>query len=181
MVDTITAAGAFGKGNFMHSDGTHSEVYLDLTSIRRPDHLEAAGLCFARTIKQSDIGFDLVFTPSIKLIHLATATTLALWSQYGLRKPFASRDKPPYPDQPAHIGEPLQDKQVALLNKLDSTGTYEACEYVKSCGGTVAIIVVAIDYPPSITPAQIAETTGVPVLTIVRLEDFPELAAQLNS
>ncbi len=181
--NVLIEAKVFMQGDFELTDGSHSSFYINFGAICRPSHLSILGHCFATQIIQSGIKLDVVYGPAYKAIAMATETAKALWQGYGLDIPFASsrREKRSHGMKNPHLGAPLQDKKVVVVDDVATGGDskLDACEYVMDKGGTVTGFIIGVDrtHNPAVLE-QLTAKTGAPVFVIMQLEDLQQIAAQ---
>ena len=141
------------------------------------------GRYYASAIADSQIEFDMLFGPAYKGIPLVTLAAAALAEHHDIDTPYAFNRK----EAKAHgeggsiVGAPLAGR-VLIVDDVITAGTAvrEACQLITSAGATVAGLVISLDRQEigrdsRSAVQELEQTLGIPVVSIVKLEDLIEL------
>lgn len=146
--------------------------------------LSALGKCYAQTILQSGIDYDVIFGPAYKGIPIATATAIQLHDQFHINKPwcFNRKEVKDHGEGGQLVGVPLQGKRVLIIDDVITAGTAirEVMEIIEAQGGTLAGIIVALDRQERGATGdhsaihELVEKYKVPVVPIIKLDHIVE-------
>ncbi len=141
------------------------------------------GRYYASAIADSQIEFDMLFGPAYKGIPLVTLAAAALAEHHDIDTAYAFNRK----EAKAHgeggsiVGTPLAGR-VLIVDDVITAGTAvrEACQLITSAGATVAGLVISLDRQEigrdsRSAVQELEQTLGIPVVSIVKLEDLIEL------
>ncbi len=149
-----------------------------------------------------DFSFDVLFGPAYKGIPLAAATFGELArldkENFGhIGCTFNRKEMKDHGDGGSLVGAPLKGKRVMIIDDVLTAGTAirEAIEIIKAQGGELAGVIVALDRmekmpapegedenaPRMSAIGQVRKDFGVPVLSIVTLDDLVGLLRQMGS
>jgi orotate phosphoribosyltransferase len=141
------------------------------------------GRYYASAIADSEIEFDMLFGPAYKGIPLVTLAAAALAEHHDIDTAYAYNRK----EAKAHgeggsiVGAPLAGR-VLIVDDVITAGTAvrEACQLINSAGATVAGLVISLDRQEigrdsRSAVQELEQTLGIPVVSIVKLEDLIEL------
>jgi orotate phosphoribosyltransferase len=141
------------------------------------------GRYYASAIADSEIEFDMLFGPAYKGIPLVTLAAAALAEHHDIDTAYAFNRK----EAKAHgeggsiVGAPLAGR-VLIVDDVITAGTAvrEACQLINSAGATVAGLVISLDRQEigrdsRSAVQELEQTLGIPVVSIVKLEDLIEL------
>ena len=156
----------------------------------------------AHTSTHSEFSFEVLFGPAYKGIALAAATFGELArldkEKFGhIGCAFNRKEAKDHGDGGSLVGAPLKGKRVMVIDDVLTAGTAirEANEIIKAQGGELAGIIVALDRkekmpaldgqdemaPRMSAIGQVRREYGVPVLSIVTLDDVIELLKGIGS
>jgi orotate phosphoribosyltransferase len=141
------------------------------------------GRYYASAIADSQIEFDMLFGPAYKGIPLVTLAAAALAEHHDIDTAYAFNRK----EAKAHgeggsiVGAPLAGR-VLIVDDVITAGTAvrEACQLITSAGATVAGLIISLDRQEigrdsRSAVQELEQTLGIPVVSIVKLEDLIEL------
>ena len=141
------------------------------------------GRYYASAIADSEIEFDMLFGPAYKGIPLVTLAAAALAEHHDIDTPYAFNRK----EAKAHgeggsiVGAALAGR-VLIVDDVITAGTAvrEAVQLVTSAGAIVAGLVISLDRQEigrdsRSAVQELEQTLGIPVVSIVKLEDLIEL------
>lgn len=186
--------GVLRFGAFVTKAGRNSPYFFNAGLF--DDGASFRELCgyYARTIRASGVGFDMLFGPAYKGIPLVVGTAIRL-AEDGVDLPFAfnRKEAKDHGEGGTLIGAPLKGR-VLILDDVISAGTSvrESVELIRAAGATPAGVVIALDRMErgkgSLSAVQeVKESFGIPVIAVATLEDLigyladsPDLAANLE-
>ena len=187
--------GVLRFGAFVTKAGRNSPYFFNAGLF--DDGASFRELCgyYARTIRASGVGFDMLFGPAYKGIPLVVGTAIRL-AEDGLDLPFAfnRKEAKDHGEGGTLIGAPLKGR-VLILDDVISAGTSvrESVELIRAAGAAPAGVVIALDRMErgkgSLSAVQeVKESFGIPVIAVATLEDLigylansPDLAANLEA
>jgi len=187
--------GVLRFGAFVTKAGRNSPYFFNAGLF--DDGASFRELCgyYARTIRASGVGFDMLFGPAYKGIPLVAGTAIRL-AEDGVDLPFAfnRKEAKDHGEGGTLIGAPLKGR-VLILDDVISAGTSvrESVELIRAAGAAPAGVVIALDRMErgkgSLSAVQeVKESFGIPVIAVATLEDLigylansPDLAANLEA
>jgi orotate phosphoribosyltransferase len=192
-LDLALSRGVLRFGEFTLKSGRISPYFFNLGRIDSGASLAQVGAAYAAAAMNSGLQFDMLFGPAYKGIALAAASAIALAREHGRDVPWAynRKEAKDHGEGGALVGAPLQGR-VLIVDDVITAGTAvrETLKLIRDAGAEPAGVLVALDRQErgvgtlSATQELSAEQ-GVPVITIVSLQDLmayaadrPELAGQ---
>ena len=187
--------GVLRFGAFVTKAGRNSPYFFNAGLF--DDGASFRELCgyYARTIRASGVGFDMLFGPAYKGIPLVVGTAIRL-AEDGVDLPFAfnRKEAKDHGEGGTLIGAPLEGR-VLILDDVISAGTSvrESVELIRAAGAEPAGVVIALDRMERGKSAlsaveEVKENFAIPVVAVATLEDLiayladsPELAANLDA
>jgi orotate phosphoribosyltransferase len=179
-IELALAAGALKFGRFELKSGRISPYFFNSGLLTGGRAAATLARCYAAAAIQSGINFDRLFGPAYKGIPLAALTAAALANNHGLDVPYCFNRK----EAKAHgeggniVGATITDK-VLIVDDVITAGTAirEAVEIIRAAGGRPAGVLLALDRQEKGTGTlsavqEVEETMGIPVASIIRLEDL---------
>lgn len=139
---------------------------------------------YARAIRESQIGFDMLFGPAYKGIILAAATAMML-AEEGINVPFAynRKEAKDHGEGGVLVGAPLTGR-VLIIDDVISAGTSvrESVRLIQAAGATPAGVAIALDRMEKGTGEysavqEVERQYGLPVTAIATLHDLLALLA----
>jgi orotate phosphoribosyltransferase len=180
-------------GEFTLKSGRVSPYFFNAGLFDSGAALARLGRAYAAAIRNSELGFDMLFGPAYKGIALAAATAVAMSSEHGRDLPFAfdRKEAKSHGEGGLLIGAPLTGR-VLIIDDVITAGTAirQSMTLIRSHGATPAGVLIALDRQErgqsSLSAAQeVSAEFGVPVIAIARLTELltltterPELAAE---
>lgn len=167
-------------GEFTLKSGRRSPYFFNAGLFNSGAKLAFLGNCYADTVRDLGIGFDVMFGPAYKGIPLVAVTAAALAQRHGIDKPFCfnRKEAKEHGEGGLLVGAPLQGR-VLLIDDVITAGTAvgEAVEIIKRGAAALAGIVVALDRQEKgkgemSTIQEISATYDIPVQAIVKLQDI---------
>ena len=179
-IEMILARQVLRFGEFTLKSGRSSPYFFNAGLINDGESLARLGACYATSIVESGIGFDMLFGPAYKGIPLATAAAIALASRHGRNVPVAFNRK----EAKAHgeggslIGAPLAGR-VLIVDDVITAGTAvrESIDLIRAAGAAPGGVVLALDRQERGQGAlsavqEVQSSFSIPVITIARLDDL---------
>jgi len=173
-------------GEFTLKSGRISPYFFNAGKFNQGAAFNTLGRFYADTLMQAGISFDLLFGPAYKGIPLATATSIALDSQYqrSVGVAFNRKEAKTHGEAGKLIGAPLAGR-IVIVDDVITAGTAirESMDLIQEAGAEPAAVIVALDRqekgPKGKSAIQEIENAyNIPVLAIARLEDLLEFAKQ---
>jgi orotate phosphoribosyltransferase len=195
-IELALEVGALKFGEFELKSGRVSPYFFN-SGIFASGHAAATlGRCYAAAAVASKADYDTLFGPAYKGIPLAALTAAALSDEYGLDIPycFNRKEAKAHGEGGAIVGAPVSDK-VLIVDDVITAGTAirEAVSIIEGSGGRVAGVMLALDRQEQgqgelSAVQEVEQQLGVPVFSIIRLEDLishlqqePQVASMLDS
>jgi len=182
-VDLMIRHGVLTFGDFTLKSGRRSPYFFNLGAIADGEGLAALGRSYAEAIVEYQLEPDVLFGPAYKGIPIAVATAVALSDHHGLRVgvAFNRKEAKTHGEGGTLVGHPLGGR-VLVVDDVMTAGTAvkEAVDLVRAASdATLGGVLVAMDRRERIDGgetaiAQMSAQLGVPVRSIVALEDVIE-------
>lgn len=169
-------------GEFTLKSGRISPYFFNAGKFNQGAAFNALGRYYAETLVQAGIQFDLLFGPAYKGIPLATATSIALDSQYqrSVGVAFNRKEAKTHGEAGKLIGAPLAGR-VVIVDDVITAGTAirESMDLIQEAGAEPVAVLVALDRqekgPEGNSAIQeIEKAYNIPVLAIAKLENLLE-------
>ena len=167
-------------GEFTLKSGRVSPYFFNAGLFNTGSALARLGRYYAEAIVESGLKFDVLFGPAYKGIPLATTTSVALADHHTCDIPYSFNRK----EAKAHgeggniVGSPLQGR-VLIIDDVITAGTAirESMQLIEDAGATPAGVVIALDRQEKgrgelSAIQEVEQQYGIPVLSIVKLEDL---------
>lgn len=167
-------------GEFTLKSGRKSPYFFNAGQFQSGAALAALGRYYGQALHNSGVEFDMLFGPAYKGIPLAASTAVALSDEYDRDVPYCFNRK----EAKAHgeggtlVGAPLRGR-VVIIDDVITAGTAirEVLQLIASAGAAPAAILIGLDRQEKgqgerSAIQEIQDETGIPVISIVRLEDI---------
>ncbi len=173
-------------GQFLLKSGRNSPYFFNAGQFQTGAALAQLGRCYAAAAMDAGLQFDVVFGPAYKGIPLATATAIALASDHQRDVPycFNRKEAKDHGEGGSLVGAPLAGN-VLVVDDVITAGTAmrEVLSIIKDAQAKPAAILIGLNRQERGLGQESALTelehrTGVPVLSIVTLEDILTFLAQ---
>ena len=180
-IEVAMESQALRFGEFALKSGRISPYFFNAGLLYQGKALSVMAEAYARTILDQKLVFDLVFGPAYKGIALAALTASALYEKCGLDVPFAynRKEKKTHGEGGQLVGAPLQGKRVLVVDDVITAGTAvrEVVGLLQAEGALFSGVIVGLDrqergQSPLSAIQEIRQEFGVPVASIIRLEDI---------
>jgi orotate phosphoribosyltransferase len=171
-------------GEFKTKAGRLSPYFFNAGLFNDGAHLGRLAEFYARRLRQSELGFDLLFGPAYKGITLASALAVELARQ-GRNVGFAYNRKEAkgHGEGGSLVGAPVQGR-VLIIDDVISAGTSvrESVALIAGAGATPCGVVIALDRQeravqdgvdsPYSAVQYVTQTLNLPVVAIATLHDL---------
>lgn len=164
-------------GEFTLKSGRISPYFFNAGAFSSGRALATLGRCYARSIMESGLAFDVLLGPAYKGIPLVAATAVALAEGHGLDIPFVYNRK----EAKSHgeggilVGAPLQGR-VLVIDDVITAGTAvrEVIAMIEANGAKLAGVAIGLDRQErgegDLSAIQeIEQAYDVPVLSIIQM------------
>ena len=135
-------------GKFTLKSGRVSPYFFNTGLFNSGDKLAFLAKCYAASIVNSGLEFDVLFGPAYKGIPLVSATAIALANNHNLNKPFCfnRKEAKSHGEGGVIVGAELSGK-VLIIDDVITAGTAirEAVEILQNDGAQLNGIAVAMD------------------------------------
>jgi orotate phosphoribosyltransferase len=190
LIQLALAQQALRFGNFTLKSGLQSPYFFNIGQIHHGAGLQTLAHCYAAFIQSHHerLGpFDILYGPAYKGIPLATATAMALFSEFkqDVQIAFNRKEAKTHGEGGVHIGAPLAQKRVLLIDDVITQGTAikASIEALIAASAIPVGIVVALDRQeparpdpqnsPGYTAQQkLAAQYNIPILSIITRKDL---------
>ncbi|MBI2013133.1 MAG: orotate phosphoribosyltransferase [Candidatus Colwellbacteria bacterium] len=176
LVLALTRGGALQFGEFTLKDGSKSNYFIDFGKVADPNYLYILGCCYATKLWEIGVHrFEVIFGLAYKGIPLAQATSLALWKEYGIAKPYAfnRKEAKDHGEGGVLIGAAVEGQRCVVVDDVftGGSGKTEAYEILKENGADVPLTVVGVNRSEPGMLTDFISRTSIPVYSIVTAED----------
>ncbi len=174
--------GVLQFGEFKLKSGRISPYFFNAGLFNTGYAAAKLGRFYAAAIIDADLQFDMLFGPAYKGIPLAALTAASLAEQHDEDVPYAfnRKEAKTHGEGGVIIGAPLEGR-VLIVDDVITAGTAigEAVELIREHGAEPAGVVISLDRQEigkgtRSAVQDVERTLGVPVCSIVRLEDLIE-------
>jgi len=164
-------------GEFTLKSGRVSPYFFNAGAFASGAALATLGRCYAQSIVQAGIEFDVLLGPAYKGIPLAAATAVALADHHGRDVPFAynRKEAKTHGEGGMLVGAPLQGR-VLVIDDVITAGTAarEVIGMIEAAGARLAGVAIGLDRQERGTGAasaiqELEREQGTPVLSIINM------------
>lgn len=184
-IELLVRAGALKFGDFTLKSGRRAPYFLNVGSFHTGELMTQLARFYAAAIRDSGVEFDVVFGPAYKGIPLSVAITNALFSDFhhNVSYCFNRKEVKDHGEGSLLVGAPLSsESRVILVDDVITAGTAirDTLEVLKANGDPqVKGVFIALNRMEKNNDgknalAEIEETLGVPVYSIVTLDHVLE-------
>jgi orotate phosphoribosyltransferase len=135
-------------GEFTLKSGRVSPYFFNAGLFSDGASIASLGACYAASLAQSSLAFDLLFGPAYKGIPLVTATAIAFATQQQRNVPWAfnRKEAKDHGESGQVVGSPLAGR-VVIVDDVITAGTAirESIELIKQAGATPVAVALALD------------------------------------
>ena len=170
---------AVSFGQFRTKAGRLSPYFLNSGLFNDGDSLNQLAQFYAKAIRASGIGFDMLFGPAYKGIPLVSAVAVVL-AQSGRNAPFAfnRKEAKDHGEGGNIIGAALSGR-VLIIDDVISAGTAvrESLDLIRAADATPCGVVVSLDRMERGAGAmsaiqEVQQSYGIPVISVATLDDL---------
>lgn len=167
-------------GEFTLKSGRLSPYFFNTGLFDSGYDLAQLGRCYAQTIVDQNISFDLLFGPAYKGIPLVSTTSVALSEHHNINTPYSfnRKEKKDHGEGGNIVGSSLHGK-VLIIDDVISAGTAirESIDIIKESGAEPCGVLIALDRQErgqgELSAVQEVERDyGIPVYSIIKLADL---------
>lgn len=192
-LDTALACQALRFGEFTLKSGRVSPYFFNAGHFDHGAALDTLGRCYARTLIDAGLSFDMLFGPAYKGLPLATALAIALHRDHARSVPVAYNRKEAknHGEGGILIGAPVRGR-VLIVDDVITAGTAvrESVDLIRAAGAEPCAVLIALDRQERGTGTrsaaeEVRDELGLPVLAVASLSDLlayseahPDLAEQ---
>ncbi|PWV64502.1 orotate phosphoribosyltransferase [Plasticicumulans acidivorans] len=185
-LDFAIAQGVLRFGEFTLKSGRQSPYFFNAGLFNGGAALARLGRAYAQAIRESGIGFELLFGPAYKGIPLAAATAVQLFEQHGLDTPwcFNRKEAKDHGEGGNTVGAPLAGR-VLIIDDVITAGTAirESMRLIEAHGAQAAGVVIALNRQERGQGAlsaiqEVERDYGIPVVSIIRLAELIEYVGE---
>ena len=170
-------------GSFTLKSGRISPYFFNAGGFDDGASLGALADCYADTIAESGIAFDMLFGPAYKGIPLVALTAASLAEQHDIDVPWCyNRKEAKAHGEGGSIVGAMPAGRVLIVDDVITAGTAvrEAFDIITSSGAEVAGLAISLDRQErgqgSLSAVQeLKSTLGIPVISIIRLDDLIDI------
>lgn len=167
-------------GEFTLKSGRKSPYFFNTGLFDSGYDLAQLGRCYAQTIVENKIAFDLLFGPAYKGIPLVSSASVALSEHHNINTPYSfnRKEKKDHGEGGNIVGSALHGK-VLIIDDVISAGTAirESIDIIKNNGAEPCGVLIALDRQErgqgELSAVQEVERDyGIPVYSIIKLDDL---------
>ena len=179
-IELAMDVGALKFGEFELKSGRISPYFFNSGLFTRGKAAAILGRCYAEAAVMSGIDFDMLFGPAYKGIPLAALAAAALSDGHGRDLPYCfNRKEAKAHGEGGNIVGAAVSNGVLIIDDVITAGTAirEAIEIITAAGGKPAGVLLALDRQEKgqgdlSAVQEVEQQFGIPVCSIVRLEDL---------
>jgi orotate phosphoribosyltransferase len=182
-LDLALELGALRFGEFTLKSGRVSPYFFNTGLFSTGYAAAKLGRYYASAITASRIEFDMLFGPAYKGIPLVALAAAALAEHHDVDVPytFNRKEAKGHGEGGSVVGAPLSGKVLIVDDVITAgTATREAKQLITAAGAEVAGLVISLDREEigrdsRSAVQELEQSLGIPVISIVRLEDLIDL------
>jgi orotate phosphoribosyltransferase len=176
-------------GEFTLKSGRISPYFFNAGLFNSGYALAELGSCYAQTIIEKDINYDVLFGPAYKGIPLVAAIAYALSVNHGIDKPYAfnSKETKDHGEGGLIVGAELNGR-VLIVDDVITAGTAirEAVDIIQAEGATTSAVLIALDRQEKgktelSAIQEVKRDYGIDVFSIITMADLIDYLASDDS
>lgn len=148
LIELALKVDALKFGEFTLKSGRISPYFFNAGAFNTGETLRLLGECYAQTLIDSGIAFDMLFGPAYKGIPLACTVAIALSQHHGMDVPycFNRKEAKTHGEGGILVGSPLKGR-VIVVDDVISAGTAmrESAEIIQAEGATLTGALIAMN------------------------------------
>ena len=182
-LDLALELGVLRFGEFTLKSGRVSPYFFNVGLFSNGYAAAKLGRYYASAIVESEVEFDMLFGPAYKGIPLAALAAAALAEHHDVDVPYAfnRKEAKEHGEGGSIVGGPLEGR-VLIVDDVITAGTAvrAAHRLISENGAEVAGLVISLDrqevgQESRSAVQELEEALGIPVISIVTLEDLIDL------
>ncbi|KAI8810675.1 orotate phosphoribosyltransferase [Cladochytrium replicatum] len=175
-------------GQWTLKSGRLSPYFYNAGGFNSGTALAHLGKFYAAALETAQLEYDILFGPAYKGIPLVAATAIAMANEYNKDVPYSfnRKEAKDHGEGGTIVGAKLKGK-VVIIDDVITAGTAvrESVAILRAQGAELVGVVVAFDRQERGTGtisanAQVAQDLGVPVISIVTLENVIEYLTEVG-
>jgi len=182
-LDLALELGVLRFGEFTLKSGRVSPYFFNTGLFSTGYAAAKLGRYYASAIAASKIEYDMLFGPAYKGIPLVALAAAALAEHHDVDVPYTYNRKEAkgHGEGGSVVGAPLSGKVLVVDDVITAgTATREAKQIITAAGAEVAGLIISLDREEigrdsRSAVQELEQTLGIPVISIVRLEDLIDL------
>ncbi len=176
-------------GEFTLKSGRISPYFFNAGLFNSGYALAELGSCYAQTIIENDINYDVLFGPAYKGIPLVAAIAYALSVNHGIDKPYAfnRKETKDHGEGGLIVGAELNGR-VLIVDDVITAGTAirEAVDIIQAAGATTSAVLIALDRQEKgktelSAIQEVKRDYGIDVFCIITMADLIDYLARDDS
>lgn len=176
-------------GEFTLKSGRSSPYFFNAGLFNSGYALAELGSCYAQSIIENDINYDVLFGPAYKGIPLVAAIAYALSVNHNIDKPYAfnRKEAKDHGEGGLIVGASLNGRALIVDDVITAgTAIREAVNIIKNEGATAAAVLIALDRQEK-GQAELSATQelhqdyGMDVFSIITMTDLIDYLAGDNT
>lgn len=176
-------------GEFTLKSGRTSPYFFNAGQFQTGAALAQLGRYYAQALQASGIEYDMLFGPAYKGIPLAATTAIALADHHQRNVPYAfnRKEAKTHGEGGQLVGAPLKGR-VVIVDDVITAGTAvrEVLSLLQQAGATPAAVLIGLNRQErgqgdKSAIAELTATTGIPVISIIKLDHIIQHLQQQNT
>ena len=176
-------------GEFTLKSGRISPYFFNAGLFNSGYALSELGSCYAQTIIDNEIDYDVLFGPAYKGIPLVSAVVYALSANHNIDKPYAfnRKEAKDHGEGGLIVGAELNGKVLIVDDVITArTAIREAVDIINNAGATTSAVLIALDRQEKgkselSAIQEVHRDYGIDVFSIITLVDLIDYLATENS
>ena len=185
-IEAAIRASVLRFGEFKLKSGRLSPYFFNMGNFKSGQDMYDVAECYAKTILDSGLEFDVIFGPAYKGIPLCASVAAAL-SQHGRNVEFAynRKEAKDHGEGGCIVGSSLKDKRVLVIDDVITAGTAtrESVGIIEAEGGKVVGLVIALNRQEKGNDSEISAVQQIEIdykFPVVSIVDLNALIDYLN-
>ncbi len=170
-IEFMLSADVLRFGSFVTKSGRTTPYFVNTGNYRTGEQIAKLGGFYASLVQETlGDGFDAMFGPAYKGIPLVTSTAAALYTNYGINKPyfFNRKEEKDHGEGGSLVGyRPMDGDRIVIIEDVITAGTAvrETMPILAACGD-----IRVNDMFISVDRCEVGKTPGKTAITEVREE-----------
>ncbi|NOQ69321.1 MAG: orotate phosphoribosyltransferase [Gammaproteobacteria bacterium] len=176
-------------GEFTLKSGRISPYFFNAGLFNSGYALAELGSCYAQTIIENNINYDVLFGPAYKGIPLVAAIAYALSVNHGIDKPYAfnRKEAKDHGEGGLIVGAELNGTELIVDDVITAgTAIREAVDIIQAAGATTSAVLIALDRQEKgkselSAIQEVNRDYGIDVFSIITMADLIDYLAGHDS